>query len=725
MIHRLKVVKAAGKRRLLLLSIVCFLMLIFSSLLLLWLLPWHELDSFLERQHSSRFYDREGELVYILSLEEGLRREWTDLEKIPKDLTETFIRSEDKNFYKHCGIDIFALTRALFQNASSGKRISGASTITMQLSRMVRPRTVFPVSIRVKLTEMINSLRLELKLSKKEILELYLNSIPFGYQTEGVTSAARNFFGKNLLELSEREREVLSLIPRNPSSYSYLLKETRMYEYPNKLPHFMQWIITQNKEGFDNDVYLSVNLRLNDLALSDIQNKIREYEDARISSGSAFAINNKTGEILVWVGNENFSDPDTGYVDGVIAKNQSGSTMKPFLYAMALERGFSPNTILPDIPMDFGTSKVYVPQNFNNRYNGPQLLRTCLASSLNIPAVYLLYRIGIDSFYSRLLSLGFNSLEGKRDSMGLSLALGSGEITLFELVRAFSVFARDGILPSLTGTKTTSVIIDEKQIYEKDTARIICNILGDSNARSLGFGFAKVFDTPYASIFKTGTANQYQDILALGSTPSYTVGVWMGNISGETVISETGSSIPAQVVRLILDELEKAQSSSSGFQKPESYTKQKICALSGMRSGDYCRNIIEEYILDGPYDALDVCSWHIEHDGSISVEYPDEYQRWFNGRNMAGTLSSFKELRFLYPVDGALFIYEAGAADETQMLRIEAGGGTGEIAELFDNGRSAGVSARPFSWFTYIMPGTHTLEVTTGTDTASITIDVR
>ena len=724
--HGMENGKKALRKRILLLSVLCLFLLVIAAFLFLRFLPWPELDSFLERQHSSRFFDREGELVYILSLEQGLRREWTDIEKIPGNLIETFIQAEDKKFYKHSGVDIPALARALIQNTAAGKRVSGASTITMQLARMVIPRTSYPVKLQVKMSEMINSLRLELKLDKKNILELYLNSIPFGYQTEGVTSAARNFFNKNLIELSEREMEILSLIPRNPSAYSYLLENTRSFSYPNKAPHFLQWIISQNKEAkFENDVYLSINLRLNELALSDIRNKIQEYEDSRISSGSAFVIHNKTGEILVWVGNENFENPHTGYVDGVIANNQSGSTMKPFLYAMALERGFAPNAVLPDIPMDFGSSNVYVPQNFNNRYNGPQLFRTCLASSLNIPAVYLLYRIGVDSFFSKLLSLGFNSLESKRDQSGLSLALGSGEVTLFELVRAFSVFARNGVLPELSYYKTSNETIGGTPVFAKDTAGIICSMLSDTNARSLGFGNAKVFDTPYTSIFKTGTANQYQDILALGSTPLYTAGVWMGNISGETIISETGSSIPAQVVRLMLDEFERENTSSVNFTEPESYTKRKVCALSGMRTGSLCRNVVEEYILDGPYDILDVCSWHFEDNGNISVQYPDEYQRWFSGRNMSGTLSIVKELRFLYPLDGALFMYDAGAAEETQMLRIDAGGGEGESAELFDNGKSLGVTGRPFSWLTHLSPGTHTLLVKTMTGTASITIDVR
>ncbi len=699
---------------------------ILLPLLLLRFLPWKELDSFLERQYSSRFYDRNGELLYILSLEEGLRREWTDLEKIPQELLHTFIEAEDRNFYKHFGIDIKALFRAVFQNAAAGERVSGASTITMQLARMVKPRLSNPVKISVKVYEMINAIRLELKLSKRRILELYINSVPFGFQTEGVTSASRNFYNKSLSELNKDEMNILSLLPRSPSSYAHLLNNTRAYAYPHKAPHFIQWVLSQKKTlKFETDVYVSLDYQLNEKVLSEIRRKVIEYKDARISSGSAFAIDNNTGEILVWVGNHDFDNPQTGYVDGVLAKNQSGSTMKPFLYALALENGFAPNSVLPDVPMDFGSQNVYVPQNFNNRYNGPQLFRTCLASSLNIPAVYLLYRIGVDQFFSTLLSLGFNSLEDTREQSGLSLALGSGEVTLFELVRAFSVFPRDGILPSLTYEKSSYPAEVVKTVFLKDTARIICSMLSDAKARALGFGNARVFDTSYSSLFKTGTANQFQDIAALGATPSYTAGAWMGNISGETIISETGSSIPASIVRTILDELEKTKPSVQSFKEPESYKKGKICAVSGMRAGALCRNILDEYVLNGPDSVLDVCTWHYEKDGLIDVQYPDEFQRWFSGRNMAGSLSYTKNLRFLYPLEGSVFMHDQGVSGDAQRLRIEAAGGSGELADLFDNGEKIGTSERPFSWFIQLVPGMHTLSVQTEYEDAQIVIEIR
>ena len=273
-----------------------------------------------------------------------------------------------------------------------------------------------------------------------------------------------------------------------------------------------------------------------------------EAQKSRISNASILVIDNKTGEPIVWAGNAQFFDEDhSGQSDGVLVRNQPGSSMKPFLYALALETDdehgnplFSPGTILADIPQEFGDEKLYIPSNFNNRYNGPVRFRVALASSLNVPAVYLLNTIGVDNYLNKLFELGFDSLKKSGKEADLGLALGAGEVSLKELVTAFAVFPRDG------------KDFNNRQIYHSDTARIICSILSDKAARALGFGYSQTFQTDYPAIFKTGTSNQYQDIVALGATKQYTVGVWMGNFSGQTVVGKTGSSLPAWVAKNFL-----------------------------------------------------------------------------------------------------------------------------------------------------------------------------
>lgn len=748
----------------------CLISAIFIFYLFLKLLPYPELDKFKQRQYSTRFFDRNGTLLQILPLEEGLRREWYNLEKIPEELKKIFIIGEDKNFYFHFGVDIGAVIRAAWQNITANRTVSGASTITMQLSEIITlwnkekqtGDSQKPVSpIIVKLKEIFNAMRLEAKLSKNEILEYYLNSIPFGFQTEGVGSAARNFFNVTQDTLNKAQMLSLAIIPRRPVLYNpaenpmaawknsiiigkkagititkdewaSMVKAEKKFNYPMLAPHFTGWVVSQyTKESkiIPEELYLSVDLNLNQLIENNLSSLIDEYEYARISNGAAFVINNLNGEILAWVGNGDFNDPRGGQIDGVLVKNQPGSSMKPFLFALGLEKGFTPNTVFPDIPMDFGSANIYVPLNFNNRYNGPLIFRTALASSLNIPAVYLLYRIGIDAYMEKLSEIGFTSLEDERDTTGLSLALGSGEVSLYELVKGFSVFPRGGhvIDPTWLLGKSISHSNDDddaKQVFEPDIAAIICDILGDKTARVLGFAYAKVFDTPYPSIFKTGTSNQFQDIIAFGATTSFTAGVWMGSFSGETVVGETGSSIPASVVREILDYLEAEKSNpAEDFLKPLYYKKTEMCTVSGLAPSPFCYTVIDEFVFKNR--VLEICNWHSEGE----IRYPELYQYWARERNIAGSSARFNnnmmQLQFISPPDGAQYIYDFSVPPSAQNLRIDVIGGREDEAELFINKISAGIKQAPFFWYIPIKQGDNVLTVVCGNEKEEISITVK
>ena len=697
-------------------------------LLALKLLPFKALNEFKNHQYSTRFYDRNNNLVEIMALDDGLRREWTPLEKIPPEVQAVFIEAEDSAFYKHHGVHLPSIVRAAVQNVQNRRTVSGASTITMQLARMVVPRGSKRATVASKLKEAFLAVWIETKLNKKQILELYLNNLPFGFRTEGITSAARNFYSLSLYELNNEQIKALSLIPRRPALYINQVPSAASFDYPEEALHFMNWVKTQYKGVIPPDVRLSIDAEYTENVRRHIEQTLNMYSDARVADGAALVLDNQTGEILVWCGSTNFYREDTGQIDGVLVRNQTGSSMKPFLYAMALDNGFPPTTVLPDVPTDYGSSEVYVPQNFNNRFNGPQRFRVCLASSLNIPAVTLLYRLGIDRYIELLQKAGFDSLYEQRNNLGLSLALGSGEVPLYELVHGFTVFARGGTVRNLKFIAGEAENEDKTEIrvYSKDTAAIICDMLSDRNARSLGFGFAKVFDSPYPSIFKTGTSNQFQNIVALGSTKRYTAGVWMGNVTGETVIGETGSSIPAGVVRYILDSLEKQSGASKAqmeFDKPEKFTKRKVCALSGMAPTEYCTAVAEEFVLAGTQ--LEPCSYHVFRNGRIEINYPNEYQRWFGGKNMNGSLSYGGAFEFVYPQDNAVFIYDSSLR-EMQNLKIDVAGGTGNTAALYIDGVLFGVSERPFSWYIPVEQGRHGLEaVSESGESTFITILVK
>ena len=791
----------AGRRRLLLGLVLALAGIWLAARSALILLPWPALDDFLSRPYSTRCYDRHGQLLQVLPLEDGLRREWYDLEEIPPRLLEVFLAAEDQRFYRHHGVDLAAIVRAAAQNLQEGRQVSGASTVTMQLARLVDRRPAGEkITLGRKIWEAALAIRLELKLSKDAILELYLNSLPFGAQAEGIGSAARTYFGCTPKELTDAQIHLLAIIPRRPATYHPARPENsfeaacllgqatgfsasreawhesvfreKLYSSPQRLPHFILYVKNLfSAENFSAglvpapklppELHLSVDAALTEAVENLVNTKLAEHEAARLSHGAVFAMDNATGEIICWSGGDFWSE-QAGQVDGVLVKNQSGSTMKPFIYAMALENGFAPATVLADIPMDFGQEEVYVPLNFNNRFNGPVLFRTALASSLNIPAVYLLYRLGVDSYLSVLADLGVKSFGQIRGEQGLSLALGSGELTLQELVGSFSVFPRGGVAgrstpfvqspptqePNQQNTagsdKPVQAVFGEadgSRVFSADTAAIICDILSDQRARALGFGFTQVFNTPYPAIFKTGTSNQFQNIVALGATPRYSVGVWMGNHSGETVIQQTGSSLPATVVRFLLDELtERAAGDDAArhyhpsdkmafpqdFPQPKNFQKTHVCALSGMKPTEHCPSVTEEYVAvalgnSAGGKGLAFCDWHYSAEDlfggkqfnsitAVSIRYPQEYQRWLQGKTTPSSFFDTAPLAILYPQPGAVFLFDQGIPPSAQKIRVEATG-SGKAAELFVNGKSLGASAAPFSWLVPLELGTMSLKV--------------
>ena len=761
-----------------------------ALLVLAWLVlrfsPYPELRKFMARPYSVRYYDRNGILAQITPVAEGLRREKSE---IPAHVKAAFVFTEDRRFYSHSGIDGIALVRAAFQNAASGRRVSGASTISMQLARLVtaeaqtaKQQTAGNGGIGRKISEALNALRLETRLSKNQILELYLDSLPFGFGAEGVASASRTFFSCEPFMLSPAQIFCLAVIPRRPGLYNPLenaetcaaaaeellgrfkadkklaaawpllaaineddlqraASSSRRFEYPFELPHLIRHIsalsandtaaanthekIARNKTNLHGEVRLSIDLGLQHYLEGTIAANVSRYYSSRLTNGAAIAIDNENGEILAWVGSADFYDTAAaGQIDGVLSLNQPGSSMKPFLYAMALENGFKPADVIADVPMNFGESEVYLPRNFNNRFNGPMLFRASLASSLNIPAVYLLYRLGVRNYTQCLLSLGFDSLEQSAESAGLGLALGNAPVSLAELIRAFSVFPGDGTYLPLTWERQDSTQIDtaeKHRVYSPDTARLICSFLSDPGARVLAFGSARNFRTPFPAIFKTGTANQYQSIVALGATPKYSAAVWMGNFTGETVIGKTGSSIPAAIARDALVFLqEHSGTAAPDFRPPENWQLRRICALSGMTPTAACHSVINEYV---PNDAPEEsCTWHHLVNGRSEVIYPAEYQAWFNAASRQGTLDyASRPLEIITPREGFVYLSSPGIGRDEIPVEV-IGGHENELHVTF-NSQTFTVK-RPFVFTLPRTTGAQILRVQNGEEEAEVTFTI-
>ena len=723
----------------------------FLVLLFLLLSPFPELRSFKKRAYSVDYVDRNGTLLFVSPLEDGLRREFTPLSQIPDVVRDTFVEAEDRKFYAHAGIDVLSVARALFQNASESRTVSGASTITMQLARIISPSP--ERNVRAKLKDSLNALRLEARLPKRRILELYLNNVPFGNNVEGVSSAARFYFGKDVGALSAEEAALLSVVPRRPAKYNpadnpencaraaaelrpggrpsgfgallSAARSARKHPWPFFMPHYIRFV-SKDADAKATRVSLSADLDVQLFVEGQIRELLRRGLGSRIENAAAVVIENRTGRVLAWVGSQGFFDEDGGgQIDGVLVRNQVGSSMKPFLYALALERGFRANDALPDVPVEFlvgaGDDRFnsYRPENFNNRFNGPVLFRNALASSLNIPAVYLLSKIGVEDYLCCLLALGFDSLRATGARAGMGLALGAGEVSLLELARAFTVFANDGVLHPLEFEDA-----GERRVFSERTARVICDMLSDKRARVTGFGYSQTYETAYPSIFKTGTANQYQDIVALGSTAEFTVGVWMGNFNGNTVVGKTGSSFPALVAKNTLDML--TGGTSPAFAEPP-LQKERVCALSGMAAGPDCPSSVREYV-DGALSGPDGrCSWHRRGaDGGIETVFPALYQEWLS-KDFFGASIDYKSepLRIVSPLDGSVF-YRSGLNGELQKIPVEIIGGMADIPEItvrYDSEMFA--VPRPFSLAVPVEKGRHVIRAEFGgeRDEVSFTVE--
>lgn len=684
--------------------------------LFLFVLPFPELSRFEDRDVSTRVFDRNGSIVLILPLGEGLRREFVPISEIPKDVRDGFVDAEDRRFFLHFGVDLLSVARAAFQNVSGGRKVSGASTITMQLARMVSPseRRDFPAKIK----DSVNAVRIEGKLSKKRILELYLNNVPFGKNCEGVATTARTFYGKELSELTSDEISILASIPRNPSARNRLEKS---FKYPFGFPHYVRYL--KNSGAFDRkgrpgrctlpSVSLSVDSALQNFASECVVESLARSGNSRITNAAAFVCDSRTGDVLAWVGSEGWDDHEGGgQLDGVLNRVQPGSSMKPFLYALALDCGFLPTDILDDVPKEFGDRNLYIPQNFNNRFNGPVRFRVALASSLNIPAVTLLDSVGVGKYLSVLDSLGFSSLveDGSGAAADLGLALGAGEVTLRELCEAFRVFVCDG-LDSGSG----------RRVYSSDTARIICSILSDKNARSMGFGYSQTFETDYPAIFKTGTANQYQSIVALGATRNFCVGVWMGNFSGNTVVGKTGSSLPAYAAKSILDYLERGGRDAPGFDEPEGFVKRKVCSVSGKLPCEFCSSTVLEYVpKDGAEEKVGRCTWHKRN----GLFLPSGYQSWLSS-DAASIDYGSEPLRITSPKSGGVYYFDESRNRLRQFVRFEAVGGDDGVARVLLDGEEISRLERPFMMNMDATRGEHVVTVECAGETDSVEFSVK
>lgn len=565
-------------------------------------LPSTDLLSTRQVFESTKIYDRTGEiLLYEIHGEE--KRTVIPFEEIPDYVKKAAIAIEDENFYNHPAFDWKSIVRAFLINLSKGEITQGGSTITQQLAKKA-----FLTDARIwtrKVKELVLALKLEKRYSKDEILNLYLNQIPYGSNAYGIEAASKTFFDKKAEGLNLSEAALLASLPKAPTYYSpwgnhikelmarknstlekmYKLGfidekqkiDAQKYEFqfaPNytsiKAPHFaimvQDYLNNKYREDFVRTAGLKVittlDWKLQELAEKIVEEGAQRNEELYQGKNAALVAQDaSTGQILALVGSRNYFDVenDGNFNVAVQGLRQPGSAIKPLVYATAFKKGLTPETIVFDLETEFDATgdpeKSYKPRNFDEKFRGPVTLRTALAQSINIPAIKALYIAGIDNFLRTARDFGITTLT-ERSRYGLSLVLGGGEIKLIDLVNAYSVFAQDGI--KHTQSFILKITDDEKnleeysdepvQVVEPQYARLINDILSDTESRSALFQNSlglTIFPNQEVAL-KTGTTNDYRDAWTFGYNKTLVVGVWAGN-NDNAPMQEHGSSILAAV----------------------------------------------------------------------------------------------------------------------------------------------------------------------------------
>jgi len=508
-----------------------------------------------------------------------------DLDNIAPVVKNATIAIEDAEFYQHQGVKPSAIIRAFLINISTGKIQQGGSTITQQVIKNTLLTKDKTISRKIK--EIILALKLERVMGKDEILALYLNETPYGGNIYGIEEAARSFFGKQAINLNLVEAAYLAALPQAPTFYSpYGNNRDRLEERKNlvlkrmrelgfislteeevaknqevhfqkltdnsiKAPHFVFYVLQYLEENYSRKaietqgfkVITTLDWKLQERAEEIIkrygEENIRNYN---ANNAGLVALDPKTGQILTMVGSLDYFNMDNdGNFNTTLAKRQPGSAFKPFVYATAFQKGYTPETIVFDVPTEFSTNcppTCYSPVNYDDKFIGPVNLRTALAQSRNIPAVKVLYLAGLDKVLDNAHRFGITTLTDK-NRYGLTLVLGGGEVSLLELTSAYGVFANDGVRNPITKIlkieNSKGKILEEwksnsRPVIENNISRLVTNILIDNEARAGTFGFNSPLYFPGREVaVKTGTTNDYRDAWIVGYTPSIVVGAWAGN----------------------------------------------------------------------------------------------------------------------------------------------------------------------------------------------------
>jgi penicillin-binding protein 1C len=593
-------------------------------------------------------YDRGGRLLsYTL---EGRWNETQNvsLSAMPPFLVQAFICSEDRRFYEHSGVDWRARAQAFYSALRHFKVSRGASTISEQVVRMLHPRAR---SLWSRWLEGLEAASLEKLWGKNKILEFYLNQVPYARNRRGVGQAALTYFDRDLDTLNQKELLALVVLVRSPSRFDLKLEtsaakqriawlvsrmqalgvlssaqaaqisaqelELKEQSLPYPVQHFVGYVndLARNSGRSLRRVDTSLDLTLQQRLKDMLDQRLKDLNRRGVSDGAMLVVDNASGQILAWVNGGDFNAPQAGsQIDAILVARQPGSTLKPFVYALALDQGWNASTLIDDSPYAVGVGLgLHDFRNYSRTYYGPIRLREALGNSLNVPAVKAVRYVGKEKLYAALQDLGVKSFTKTPEFYGDGLALGNAEVSLYELVQAYHALARGGEAKPLTVfLDPESKALSAKRVLSSEASSIIANILADPMARRLEFGRDGMLRFPTETAVKTGTSSDYHDAWAVGFTRQYTAAVWLGNLDQRPMDKVSGAYGPALLLRAAFRELER-----SGEPKPLNLSKglvrKDVCAISGELAGPGCP-VLSELFVPGKIPQ-GVCSGDHKHTG--------------------------------------------------------------------------------------------------------------
>jgi len=673
-----------------------------------WGLPWLvDLPDLTPPAASPVFLARDGTPLRHLLDENGTRKAPpVRFDEIPEVMRHAMLAAEDKRFFSHGGIDLLAIGRAAWDNARSGKIVSGASTIHQQLIKNSTPRSGLR-TFTIKLTEALQARHLAMTWSREDVLAAYLNRISFGNNLTGIATAASGYFHKPLTDLTPAECALLAALPQSPTRWnpfrdvkSILPRQRAILE---KM-HAQSWLSAEQLQtalsqeiviqrfsgGFaaphvveavkgSETTRTTIDALLQQQVETIIAQRITALRSKNVGHAAVVVLDNASGDVLALAGSRDFFAKDGGQINGAWVPHSPGSALKPFTYLLAFERGASPGSIVADLPIEFRTTTgSYKPENYALRSFGPMTYRAALGNSLNISAVRVLDSIGgAETLLAKLQELGLSTLTDPAEHYGLGLTIGNAPVRLLELTNAYATLARLGLHKPWRLQNTPS---DERRLLPEKECYLIADILSDNQAREMAFGAHSPLRLPFRCAAKTGTSTSFRDNWTLGFTAAFTVGVWVGNFDNTPMQDVSGVTGAGPIFRDVMLHLHEHRD-ATWLTQPAGIVRARIDPRTGHRltpQAPPSRLSREELFIEGKLPSPAAAA---DYDSRGRAILSREYATWVTSReNWLGDLVTVAtedakpQLRITNPIAGTVIRLDPDIPGGGARLLLQAEG---------------------------------------------------